>query len=275
MEMKAISDTFGTERAVVMALKAGIDLVLVSHHYTRQRGSIEALQEALHTHELSPQAVQQAAERVLRLKAHYLSWDDLSPTGPAHGVTSTMDEVAWPDHIQLQYKAYELSTTLVRNEDALLPLRPDAGEGIVVLSPQRNSMTKVEDRYCSDEILVEIIKQHRAVVRLEVIAPGTVDYTLEQLLQTAGESAIFIIATVNAHLDEQQAELVRHLLLSGRRVIAIAVRNPYDLLAFPELRTYLATYEFSRPALVAAVRVLFGESQAQGHLPVTIPALNP
>src|SRR5215471_12252154 len=29
MEMRAISDTFGTERAVVLALKAGIDLVLV------------------------------------------------------------------------------------------------------------------------------------------------------------------------------------------------------------------------------------------------------
>ena len=278
MEMKAISDTFGTERAVVMALKAGIDLVLVSHHYTQQRGSIEAIQEAVHTHELSPRVVQQAADRVLRLKAHYLSWDDLSPTGTAHGVTPTIDEVAWPDHIQLQHKAYELSTTLVRNEDALLPLHLDAGETIVVLSPQRNSMTKVEDRYYSDEVLLDIIKQYYTAVRLEVIvafAPDTVAKALGQLLQTAGEADLFIVATVNAHLGEQQAELVRHLLLSGRRVIAIAVRNPYDLLAFPELRTYLATYEFSRPALVAAVRVLFGESQAPGHLPVTIPALNP
>jgi beta-N-acetylhexosaminidase len=68
---------------------------------------------------------------------------------------------------------------------------------------------------------------------------------------------------------------VRYLVSSGRRVIGIAVRNPYDLQVFPELRTYLATYEFSRPALVAAVRVLFGESQAPGHLPVTIPGLNP
>src|SRR5258708_17750562 len=46
MEMKAISETFGTERAAVMALQAGIDLVLGSHHYTQQRESIEALQAA-------------------------------------------------------------------------------------------------------------------------------------------------------------------------------------------------------------------------------------
>src|SRR5205823_9841280 len=33
-------------------------------------------------------------------------------------------------HTQLQDKAYELSTTLVRNEDALLPLHLDAGQSI-------------------------------------------------------------------------------------------------------------------------------------------------
>ena len=95
----------------------------------------------------------------------------------------------------------------------------------------------------------------------------------KMLLQTTCESDIFILATVNAHLDEQQAELVRCLISSGRHIIVIAVRNPYDLRAFPQLRTYLCTYEYSRPALVAAVRVVFGERQALGHLPVNIPSL--
>jgi beta-N-acetylhexosaminidase len=133
-------------------------------------------------------------------------------------------------------------------------------------------MTMVEDRYYSDDVLAEIIEQHHTPVMIAPVAPGSVEDACGKLLQT---SAIFIVATVNAHLDEQQAELVRYLVSSGRRVIGIAVRNPYDLQVFPELRTYLATYEYSRPALVAAVRVLFGEGQAQGHLPVTIPGLNP
>src|SRR5438876_5436886 len=131
MEMKAISETFGTERAAVMALQAGIDLVLVSHHYTRQRGSIEAIQAALQAHELSPRAVQQAAERVLRLKASYLSRNDIPPS------TTVPDCIGCEAHLQLQDQAYELSTTLVRNEDALLPLHLGSGERIVVLSPHR------------------------------------------------------------------------------------------------------------------------------------------
>ncbi len=298
MEMKAISETFGTERAAVMALQAGIDLVLVSHHYTQQRESIEALQAAVLAGELSSQAVQQAAERVLKLKAGYLSWNDIT--------TSTTDLacIGCEAHVQLQDQAYELSTTLVRNEDALLPLRLDPGEQIVILSPQRNTMTMVEDRYYSDDVLADIIEQHHTPVRIVPVAPGSVEDACGKLLQT---SAIFIVATVNAHLDEQQAELVRYFISSGlpsrsddgavpfvptdraavatqwrwrngqdtvarsafptgtrsiRRIIVIAVRNPYDLQAFPQLRTYLATYEYTRPALVAAVRVLFGERQA-------------
>src|ERR1051326_5015139 len=103
------------------------------------------------------------------------------------------------------------------------------------------------------------------------ISAGPVEDACRELLQGSSESDIFVIATVNAHLDEGQAELVRHLVASGRRLIGIAVRNPYDLLAFPRLRTYLVIYEYTRPALPAAVRVIFGQRQAQGRLPVSIP----
>src|SRR5581483_10095457 len=182
----------------------------------------------------------------------YLSWD-----------AAAMD-VDYAAHARLQERAYELSTTLVRNEDALLPLRPQTAGNIIIVSPPRNTMTKVEDRYYSDAMLLDILRPYSSNVRLQAVA-FEADY--EKLLSSTG---IFIVATVNAHLDEAQASVVRFLLASKRRVIGIAVRNPYDLQAFSQLRTYLATYEYTRPALVAAARVIFGEKQAQGHLPASI-----
>jgi beta-N-acetylhexosaminidase len=255
MEMSAVSNTFGTERAAVMALQAGIDLVLVSHRFTRQQGSFEAIREAALTGELSAQVVQQAAERVLSLKARYLSWDE---------ATTDIDYEA---HVQLQDRAFELSTTLVRNEDALLPLRLKAGENIVIVSPQRNTMTMVEDRFYSDDMLLDIIRQYHNNVSMLPVASDD-DY--RELLGEERENDIFIVATVNAYLDEGQANVVRLLIASNRRVVGIAVRNPYDLQAFPQLRTYLATYEYTRSALIAATRVLFGERDARGHLPVSV-----
>src|SRR5260370_28381839 len=166
LEMKAISETFGTERAAVKALRAGIDLVLVSHHYMRQQGCIEAIRVAVQTHELSSQAVQLAAEHMLRLQANYLSWKETatSATLPAC--------IGCEAHLHLKNQAYELSTTLVRNEDALLPLHLDAGERIVVLSPRRNSISMVEDRYYADDVLSDIRGQYNTTGKTLSIASG-------------------------------------------------------------------------------------------------------
>ncbi len=255
LEMQAISDTFGSELAAVMALQAGIDLVLVSHTFARQRGSFEAMREAALTGELPAQVVQRAAERIVKLKAHYLSWDEFA-----------MD-IDYTAQAQLQERAYELSTTLVRNDDALLPLRLQEGESIVVVSLARNTTTMVEDRFYSDEMLLDILRRYSRDVSLLRVASEN-DY--REVLEEERENAIFIVATVNAHLDEEQANVVQLLIANGRRVVGIAVRNPYDIEAFPQLRTFLATYEYTRPALVAAARVIFGEREARGHLPVSV-----
>lgn len=266
LEMQAIAATYGSAQAAVMALEAGIDLVLISHQYELQRDGIEAIRAAHTNGRLSPEAIEQAAERVLQLKARYLSWDAL----PTPGATLP-PVIGCNTHLQLQRESYQRSTTLIRNEGALLPLRLDPEEQIIILSPQRNTATMVEDRYYSDETLAAAIRRYHPLVGILPVEIETEEDGYKQLLQTTSESAVFIIATVNAHLDKGQAALVRSLVSSKRRTIVIAVRNPYDLAAFPQARTVLATYEYTQPALVAAARVIFGKSEARGHLPVHIP----
>ena len=282
LEMQAISETFGVQRGAVMALQAGIDLVLVSHLYERQRGSFETIRAAVETNELAPEVIQQAAERVLRLKASHLSWETLPDSSklPASGTSRqgainlapTLHPIGSEEHLQLQKRAYERLPVLVRNEESLLPLHLDADERIVVISPKRYSMSMVEDRYYSDDVLVDIIRHYHPNASIMTVPTGEAS---REALQTTREADIFIVATVNAHMDEGQAEVVHQLVALGRRVIGIAVRNPYDLQAFPRLRTYLVTYEYTRPALNAAVRAIFGERQAYGHLPVNIPGMFP
>src|SRR5262249_41275062 len=82
LEMDAVAATVGTVRAAVMALQAGIDLVLISHTYARQQESIEAVYEAVHSGELRPEAITTAVKRVLDLKQRYLSWATISAATP-------------------------------------------------------------------------------------------------------------------------------------------------------------------------------------------------
>ncbi len=61
----------------------------------------------------------------------------------------------------------------------------------------------------------------------------------------------------------------------GKKVVVAALRLPYDLASFPEVKTYLCTYGIQSPSIFALASVLFGEIPAQGKLPVSIPELYP
>jgi beta-N-acetylhexosaminidase len=264
LEMDAVSATVGTARSAVMALQAGIDIVLISHTYARQQESIEAVYEAARSGGLYPEAITAAARRVLDLKRRYLSWEAYAPT--------TAQPATQP---QLTRQLYRRSTTLVRDVGRLLPLDLEESLRILVVAAPPDSISPAADLVYPHDILVQSIQRRHANtlgILLDPRSAGSYQQRLEDPLTTAN---LVIVATINAHLDQRQAAMMQHILRSGKPTIGLAACDPYDLSVFPELGTYLATYEYTVPALEAAVEVLFGEAIAGGHLPVTIPGIVP
>jgi beta-N-acetylhexosaminidase len=68
-----------------------------------------------------------------------------------------------------------------------------------------------------------------------------------------------------------QQKLVKGLLATGKPVIVVATRDPYDIAYFDDAPTYLATYSYSPVALESVVRVITGQVSPSGALPVDIP----
>jgi beta-N-acetylhexosaminidase len=270
LEMRAVTETVGTERGAVMALLAGIDLLLVSHRYDRQLGSLRALQAALRSGELPEEAVRQAAERVAQLKARALAWEDLR--GPEAAVPAWVGGEA---HGHLAERAYEQAVTLVRDEEGAVPLRLDPDARLLVVSPSGAALTEADEGHVGARVLVESIRQRHAQVDELAVSLRPTDAERAEAQRQAADAAVVVVVTADANRNPEQAAMARGLARMGGRAIAIAARDPYDLLAYPELRTYLATYEYTPPALETAARVLFGEVQPQGRLPVTLPGLYP
>ena len=266
MEMRAITETVGTERGVVLALRAGNDLAFVSHRHDRQTGALDAVRAAVASGELPEEVVRQAIGRVLRLKARRLSWEGVEGE-------RTPLSVGAEERQRLAERGYARSVTLVRDDQRLLPLRLAPQQRALVLYPLRESLTGVEDnRFPEGFMAASIRRRHPNTEALPVSLRPDADER-ERLASHAAAADVAVVATMNANLYPEQAELVRRLLLDGRAVIGIAVRNPYDLLAFPDLPTYLATYEYTPGAVEAAASVLFGEIAPAGRLPVSLPEL--
>ncbi|GCF06489.1 beta-N-acetylhexosaminidase [Dictyobacter arantiisoli] len=268
LEMNAVSETVGVPDGAVMALQAGNDLILVSHQYPRQKGSLEAVRNALRTGKLSEQTIRSASERILNLKAHTLSWEKLPDQADLALISNSA-------HQQLRDRAYEQSTTLVRDQQKLLPLHLTAEQRLLVLLLQPDAYTVAADKSAAGNIFIEQIRQHHAQVESITVTSQNAAEIQQGIDQTVSGFAMIIVVTVNANLDQYQGDFVRHVLQTTKPTIGLAVYNPYDLLAFPQLGSYLVTYEYTAPALGAAVRVLFGEVAAHGKLPVSLPGLYP
>jgi beta-N-acetylhexosaminidase len=261
LEMRAIAGLVGEPRGALLALQAGADHVLISHTLDRQRESLELVRAAARSGELSAETVNSAVEHVLALKRRFLSWETLPDEA---GLVAVGSEA----HHALSERAYARTTTLVRDRDRLLPLRVSAGQRVLVLARARAKVSEAVDLPYSHEHLVEgIRRRHANTVGLALAASELDTSALDAAL---AEADVVIVTTVNAHLDFAQAELVRRALATGKPVIGLALCDPYDLQAYPDLGTYLATYDYSEPALDAALAVIFGEKAAEGQLPVTL-----
>jgi beta-N-acetylhexosaminidase len=72
-----------------------------------------------------------------------------------------------------------------------------------------------------------------------------------------------------------QGEAVNRLLDAGKHVAAVALADPFDLLAFPRVHIFLAAYSDVPASVETAAAILFGERQPRGRLPVELPGLYP
>lgn len=268
LEMSAVSETVGVGKGTVLAQKAGNDLILISHRYDRQLAGIEALKAAVQAGEISPEQIQQAAARVLTLKEH-LQKREAQVSAPS------FDWVGCASHGELRDQLYERSVTLIRDNNKLLPLRLEPEQRLLLVYTHRDIWTQAEDKGYPEDFLAESLRQRHHNTDVFVLSDKSETADYERLYSAARGAGATLMVTVNALLDARQSEVMRGLIATDCPLIGLAAYSPYDLLAFPELGAYLAIYEYTQPAIAAAIRLLFGEIEARGKLPVSLPGLYP
>ncbi|MGE5653243.1 MAG: beta-N-acetylhexosaminidase [Bacillota bacterium] len=270
MQMKAISDNFGTAQAAVMTVKAGADCLLVCHTLEMQIQAIEGLWAAVERGEITEERIDQSVRRLLVAKEKLglltNSQVDLDAIPKVVGSAA---------HQAKAREVMEHAITLIRNEQGLLPLKLAKTDRVLVITPRAGALTIAEDKLEVASTLGKAVQARHAQVQELSYAHVTVDEeTRREAVQRAQNTDLTIIGTVNANLYAGEAALVNELLSLGKPTIVLSLRNPYDLMVFPQASTYLAAYEHRDPSIEAAVACLFGEVTPEGRLPVTIPGLH-
>lgn len=260
LNMLAIADHFGPVDAVIRSVKAGTDIILMP---VELDAVVNGLLEAVETGEISEERIEESVKRILTLKIGRGIVKAENPQ-PIEDVVANAEAVVGSDaHKQVEAEAANRSITLVKNHNAL-PLNVASSEKIVVVGN-----TYIEDLYNS-------VKTHHGNTVL-IKASGPLNDAQLQQLQDA--SAVIVgtnTSTVSArNPNSAQMRMVNQLIeLADAPVIGVGIRNPYDIMAFPNIDAYLAQYGFRDASFKATAATLFGENNPTGLLPVTIPGQN-
>ena len=256
--MQGVRDKYGDAEVAVRAVLAGVDNLLMT---PAMDASYDAVLAAVASGRISQKRLNESVTRILLLKLKQgILFHPYSDASRLDSVVGT------PAHLAAADAITDRTTTVIKNDDAALPM---AASGTKILVTGYGAATTTT--------LADALTRRSATVTQAVTGAAPTDVAIaDAVAKAAGQDAV-VVTTMKAwdtmvtdKLGGQQ-RLVAALIATGTPVVVVAVRDPYDIAYLPGVRTYLATYSYSPVAIESAVRVITGEVAPSGKLPVDIP----
>ncbi len=256
--MGAVLESGGVVDASAMAFQAGADLLMFgpgagqgpAEQYLACQNLIELVRDGT----VSQERLDASVRRILLVKARRGILD--REPGSA---TELSARVRTAEHLAVADAIAEQSVTVVRDDGHLLPIGAD--QRVLLVYP--SSQAEVE----------RAVRNLAGQVEAMALSLDPSQAQIAQVIRLGERSDVIVVVTADARRHPGQIALVE--ALQHLPAVVLAVRSPYDLLAFPDQSTYVATYGDGAASLQAAARVLFGQLQPSGRLPVVLPGLFP
>jgi beta-N-acetylhexosaminidase len=281
-----------TARAAIDAVKAGDDVILWP---TDIDGAFQGIVSAVKRGEISESRIDDSVRKILVMKAsvglHQARLVDLDQ------VSHRLDKQESMDFAQ---KTAEEAITLVRDNGRVLPLAkllspvPESETFQAEIKPSVQVVTVIlTDTVHGDwgRAFEKALKARRADATVFYIDKSFANAMSSQILQAVKEAGKVVVAAyvvptpakqvmVNGQmvnsvgLEAAAGELLQNILdVAGTKTAVFAMGNPYVAQSFPKVETYICTFSNATSSEIGAVKVLFGETAAPGHLPVTLPGI--
>lgn len=246
--MKAIAEHFGEGEAVVTAIKAGADLILMPNDIAL---AYQSILEAVASGELSHDRINQSVRRILVFKEKYglLRHEDKNISA---AIESAQKLIGCPEHRLIEQKVAEKAVTLVANPNQVVPFKPEGGEKILLLAPKQNQLELMAGA------VGEVFAHEERKVSLEKVV-----YDDLANLSSDVDSDYIILAIENLKEDTT-------LPFDTGKLVVMGLGTPYDTQYLPGV-AYLAVYGAEYPNLLAGMKAVFGVMEPSGQLPVNIP----
>ena len=246
MEMKAIENLYGTVKSTPIAIKAGADLICLSHTEATQIAAIEEVKALLATDPDLQARVEAAADRVVALKERY---------GIAEFLTTSYDDARkslyQPDYEQLADKVSKASIVVNDGDDCL----PITDKKVLVISPDGRALTGADGLRQIPNFATYLATRAQNCTAIK-IANAPTDDDIMQIVDQLDAFELVVIGTHNALFVPEQEQLVNAIIEKDKKIILIPLRNPHDQHLFPMVKTVIIPHEYTVRSMETVADIL-------------------
>lgn len=265
MNMRAITNSYSTAEAAVMALNAGNDLILFPDDAEE---AVNAIIAAVKSNELTEQRLNESVRKILIAK----KWSGLDNSSRVD-VENISFIVGIKPHWDVARNLARESITIVKDDESLIPLSSDSNIKYAHISIL-DSRT-----FGADNHFNRLLSKRTGNLKSKTLLLNSAGKDYDEALSLSEDADAVILSIylkVRAYegdlgLIEEQAELVKKILALDKPVVLLSHGNPYILAAIPEVKTYLCNYGDTEVSELALAEAIFGENNIGGKLPIAIP----
>lgn len=263
MNMSAVTKYYSEEEAVVFAVMAGNDVILMPVNHER---AINSIIKAVEDGKLNEERINSSVRKILAAKK-WLKLDE----NKIVDLETALKTFKEKKYYLLANELAEKSITLVKDENNILPLDPSLY--------YRTASISITDGSSNSFPFESFLIENFGYVNKTVLnsRSNTKDY--EKAFQNAQNSDLIIIPSYikvrsGEHRSKKSAqnfELINRILDLRKPAILISFGDPYLLTYFPQAETYLCSYGITQVSQRAMLNAILGKSPVQGLLPISIP----
>lgn len=230
MEMDAIKKFFGTATGCVEAVKAGVELLFISHTAAIAKEAMDAVEKAALNGSIKMETINQAVQHILEIKE-------------AIGSMVVEPEKAGTEQ-QKEFMRQFIEEAL-ENQDTGEQKEFSLGEMPLFISSIPTGFSRVSEVVSEGwNFSKEMQETFGGIAELFDSKDG--EERIKELCRKAENATSVVFATCNANLDLLQQKLLAEIPRFNNNIAQIALNSPYDLEYGKNIRFQMALYEYSR-----------------------------
>lgn len=303
--MDAISENFGESEAVIMAMKADVDICLMPT-VLRSKADVAKIDKiindvkaAVNKGDINIDTINKSVSRILTLKEKrgILDYSD-DKRSFSEKLANANEVVGSKKHHEIEREISAKAVTVVKNDDNMLPIRVKENEKVLLISAWPNEQPGME--LAIKRMQSEGVIPKSATFESCNYSPVTWGYggTSIDDIKHKIDNVNYVVVISEIEGTSQMnttaqgnwesynpTEIIKYANSVNKPAVLMSIAKPYDVANYPDAHAVCAVYgwvgmdptegieikEAIGPNIPAGIDVIFGKYGASGKLPVDVP----